>query len=70
MISVLNFMVAVLLLVRRQEKSFGKEVAAMDSIDVELRNVLIAISVVAGTLAEKIDKKGEKKNERVICSSS
>lgn len=32
----------------------------MDNIDVELRNVLIAISVVAGTLAEKIDKKGEK----------
>lgn len=42
----------------------------MDNIDVELRNVLIAISVVAGTLAEKIDKKGERKNERVICSSS
>lgn len=52
-------MATVLLLVRRQVRAFGKEVAAMDNIDVELRNVLIAISVVAGTLAEKIDKKGE-----------
>ncbi|WP_276839959.1 hypothetical protein [Anaerovibrio lipolyticus] len=41
----------------------------MKNIDKELRDVLIAISVVAGRLAEKIEK-GEKKNARVICSSS
>ena len=62
-------MAAVLLSVRRQERSFGKEVAAMKNIDKELRDVLIAISVVAGRLAEKIEK-GEKKNERVVCCSS
>lgn len=69
MIWVLKNMAAVLLSVRRQERSFGKEVAAMKNIDKELRDVLIAISVVAGRLAEKIEK-GEKKNERVVCCSS
>lgn len=41
----------------------------MKNIDKELRDVLIAISVVAGRLAEKIEK-GEKKNERIVCCSS